>query len=196
MKKILYILVLLSFNLFSQIETFDGEITEVVFSVTQPIKLVVKKESGEMVTLVTPTYIRYQQKFRTENGNNLIPPPLHVTDVWTVGDRKKTDGTNEPYLLYVDCSESSKLTIFLREHRWDGYDDPDVSGTEEPYSKDEFTSFKEHHVYGLPRHELGRNWAWDMIVRITNSNGDISEKHLLFKTGGTEYDYSLFHYPE
>ncbi len=191
MKKILYILLLLSFSLFSQTETFDGEIKEVHFSNTG-ITLTVEKESGELVTLKTPTYIRYQQKFRTENDNNLIPPPLHVTDVWTVGNKKKTDGTNEPYLLYVDCSEPATLTIYLREHRWDGYDDPDYAGTEEPWSEDVISSLKEHHVLGLPRHNLGRNWAWDLIVKITNSNGDTSQEHLLFKTGGTEYDYTLY----
>ena len=161
MKKLLYILLLISFSMFSQTESFDGDILEIHWATTGIFLTVQKTDNGEIIKIKTPTYLRYQQKFTVENNDtNVFPPPLHITDQWA-SENSTTDGA----VFFVDCSEPVSIVLFMREHRWDG--------TKQFWYEQGLPTAREHHAIVIPNNfNLGRNWSWDWYVVITNSESE------------------------
>jgi len=166
MNKILS-LILLCVSIFAYPQTpISGYIQEVQYTQETGIFLTIKNNAtGEVTKVSTPKYIRGQKEFLINNGQNVIPPPLHVTDIWSSG-----------YDIYVATSEPTYLTIYLREHRW--------WGTDAEWSSSTLPTMKEFHSIGIPKEfNLGINWAWDMIALVKNSAGqEVYSEQITFKT--------------
>ena len=160
MKKLLYILILISFSMFSQTESFDGTILETYWSTTGIFLTVQKKSNGEVIQIQTPEYLRYQWKFTVQDGTtNLLPPPLHITDQWA-SETTTVDGA----IFFVHCSEPTTVRLFMREHRWDE--------TDQFWYEQALPSLLQKHSIVIPNaFNLGINWAWDWYVIVTNESG-------------------------
>jgi len=180
---ILFLSVLWTMALYAQNDTIRGTIREVDYTIQDEIHLTVyNNETGELLNIKTPEYIRLQKEFWIVNGENIIPPPLHVTDVWT-----------EDNIIYFTTSEPVRdIVIWLREHRWDGVPLP-TDHEQWKWASQSISNSKGYittHSYGIPREFLGINWSWDMVIGITNQRGETSESEMIrFKTNGKMFQY-------
>ena len=182
---LVFIVVMIIFGIasaYGQNDTIRGSITHVDYTKLDGVYITIENgTTGELTEVLTSEYIRNQKEFFIENGENILPAPLHVTDIWM-----------EDNVVFVTTSEPTALALYLREKRWDGY----VPTGEHNYWEWAYQKMTNSqglvttHAYGIPLEFLGINWTWNLIVVVQNSNGDEYQSEMIqFKTDGTMFKY-------
>jgi hypothetical protein len=180
---ILFISLLWTMALYGQTrDTIRGSITHVDYTNSDGVYITIENNAtGELFGVLTSKYIREQKEFFIENGENVLPAPLHVTDLWM-----------EDNVIYITTSEPTSVVLYLREKRWEGYT-PTGEHNYWEWSSQAMTNSNglvETHAYGIPLEFLGINWTWQLRVVAKNINGDEYQSEMIqFKTDGTMFKY-------
>lgn len=183
MRKILLLVLFVIPNIFAQ-GIITGTIAQVDYTQPDGIYITIQNGlTGELSTVKTAEYIRHQKFFNVQNGENVIPPPLHVTDVWT-----------EDNVIYFTTSEPvQECTLYLREYRWDGYETSGIVPDHDYYNWANQTmvnsaGYVTTHAYVIPRQFLGINWSWNLVIEIKNIKGQTVKSEMIrFKTNGKRW---------
>ena len=169
---------------FSQLGIIRGSIKHVDYTKPDGVHITIMNDgTGELIEARTSDYIRHQKLFWVENGESLIPPPLHVTDVWV-----------EDNVIYFTTSEPVRdIVIWLREYRWDGFETSGITPDHDYWqwasqSMSNSAGYVTTHAYGIPRSFLGINWSWNLVIEIQNQKGETAESEMIrFKTNDRGY---------